>query len=115
VRLPIPAACKAAIVLESENLSGTDSMNRREISTRMLLGSAAAATLAVPAATAQSEGRAHYPRTPEETAANVTPGDDTYQPGDVRSYGAVGDWGASAILLNAAGDGSTVRVASFSS
>jgi hypothetical protein len=67
-------------------------MQRREISKAMLLGPAAAGAFLARNATAQSSGRPGYPPTKEEVAAKVTPADNSYPPGDVRRYGALGDW-----------------------
>lgn len=50
-----------------------------------------AAGLATVALTAGNIGLALYPRTSAEVAAGVTPTEYSYQPGDIRRYGAVGN------------------------
>jgi hypothetical protein len=63
-------------------------MHRRDIS-KVLLGSVAGAALLSERANAQSCTAPCYARTAAETAANVTPDDYSYPPGDIRRFGAV--------------------------
>jgi hypothetical protein len=65
-------------------------MLRRDVP-KALLASAAGAAVVAQQAQAQSCTPPCYPATATETAAQVTPSNLTYPPGDLRRYGAVGD------------------------
>jgi hypothetical protein len=68
-------------------------MERRDVARSLLLGPAAAAALLSRNAAAQpAPGQTSFARTHAENAANVATPNESYPPGDVRRYGAIGDW-----------------------
>lgn len=64
-------------------------MRRRDVP-KILLASAAGASLPAERTNAQTCTLPCYPRTAAEQAADVTPSDDTYPPGNVKRYGVQG-------------------------
>ena len=94
-------------------------MDRRDI-TKVLAGSVAGAMLLTKRAEAQSCVGPCYSQTAAEVAANVTPVNYSYPPGDVRRYGAVldnwtNDWQAltDAIAQSVVNAGAPVYIAGF--